>query len=269
MIDQVSSYYAKTDRILVPMAKGESSKRAFNLASDFARTFGSQITALTIKDETKEVTWSDKVAVVMNVYKESRMEGLRIIPKIQSARNVKDGIISEINSKNYDLIIMSSRSRSGVSTSLLGGIGDFIIKRSKNTTANISIKRDAYPYRRILVPMSERLNSRKSVYLAAVIAKVLNAKFYLVDARSFDKKKVHGFKTLMNAEIWKDLDLTYDISEIHGDDLRESVLQRLYATSSDLIVLGVRPDNYANVRINSDIKKIIKDAPLDSILIKR
>ncbi|MCI2411723.1 universal stress protein [Cuniculiplasma divulgatum] len=269
MMDLVSSYYAKADRILVPMAKGESSRRAFEFASDFAKVFGSEITALTIKDESKEVTWSDKVAVVMQAYKESSQKGLKVIPKIQSARNVREGIIREANSKNYDLVLFSSRSRSGVSTSLFGGIGDYLIKHSKNTTASLSIKRSTYPYRKILVPMSERLNTRKSVYLAAIMAKVLNAKFYLCDMRSFDKKKIHGFKTLMNAEVWKELKLDYEISDIYGSDLRDSVLQRIYSTSSDFVVLGVRPDSYSNVRINSDIKKIIKDAPIDSVLIKR
>ncbi|MHB1440323.1 MAG: universal stress protein [Cuniculiplasma sp.] len=269
MLDQVSSYYAKTDRILVPMAKGDSSRRAFEFATDFAKIFGSEITALTIKDETREVTWSDKVAVVMHAYKESSQKGLKVIPKIQSARNVKEGIIREANSKNYDLVLMSFRSRSGVSASLFGGIGDYILKHSKNTTASLSIKRDTYPYKKILVPMSEKLNTRKSVYLAAVMARVMNSKFYLCDMRSFDRKKIHGFKTLMNAEIWKELKLDYEIAEIHGDDLREAVQQRIYSTSSDLVILGIRPDNYSNVRINSEIKKIIKDAPIDSLLIKR
>ena len=269
MMDQVSSYYARADRILVPMAKGDSSKRAFEFASDFAKVFGSEITALTIKDESKEVTWSDKVAVVMRAYKESSEKGLKVIPKIQSAKNVREGVIKEANSKNYDLVIFSTRSRSGVSVSLFGGLGDYIIKHSRNTTASLSIKNSTYPYRQIFVPMSEKLNTRKSIYLAAVMAKVLNAKFYLCDMRSYDRRKIHGFKTLMNAEIWKELKLNYEIAEMHGSDLKDSVLQRIYSTSSDFVVLGVRPDNYSNVRINSDIKKIIKDAPIDSVLIKR
>ncbi|MGP6206743.1 universal stress protein [Cuniculiplasma sp. SKW3] len=269
MIDQQTSYLAKTDRILVPMAKGESSKKAFTIATQFARVLGSQITALTIKEETKEVTWSQKVAIIMNAYKEAKSEGLNVIPKIQSSKSIKEGIISEVNSRNYDLVLMSSRARPGISTSLLGPIGDYVIKNSKNTVAAVSLKRDTFPYKNIFVPMSERLNTRKSVYLSAIFAKVLGAKFSLCDMTDFDKKKIHGFKTIMNNEIWKELNLDYEITKLSGENLRESVMNRLYASSSDLIILGLRPDPYSNVRINSDIKRIMKDIPIDSILIKR
>ncbi len=269
MIDQQTSYLARTDKILVPMARGESSKKAFTIATEFARNLGSQITALTIKEETREVTWSQKVAIIMNAYKEAKSEGLNVIPKIQSSRSVKEGIITEINSRNYDLVLMSSRARPGISASLLGPIGDYVIKNSKNTVAAISLKRDSYPYKNIFVPMSERLNTRKSVYLAALFAKVLKAKFNLCDMRDFDRKKVHGFKTIMNNEIWKELNIDYEITKGNGENLRESVMNRVYASSSDLIIMGLRPDSYSNVRINSDIKRIMKDIPIDSILIKR
>ncbi len=269
MIDQQASYLARTDRILVPMAKGESSRKAFTIATEFGRSLGSQITALTIKEETKEVTWSQKVAIIMNAYKEAKSEGINIIPKIQSSRSVKEGILSEVNSRNYDLVLMSSKSRPGISTSLLGPIGDYVIKHSRNTVAAVSLKRDTYPYRNIFVPMSERLNTRKSVYLAAIFAKVMKAKFNLCDMRDFDRKKIHGFKTIMNNEIWKELNLDYEITKSSGENLRESVMNRIYSTSSDLIILGLRTDSYSNVRINSDIKRIMKDISIDSVLIKR
>ncbi len=269
MLSQISSNFAKIDRLLVPMAKGESSSRAFRLAIDIAMAMQSEVTILTVKDEIREVTWSDKVAVVMSAYKESRDMGIKVIPKIQSAKNVKAGIVNEANSKGYDLILMSARARSSASTSVFGNVGDYIFKHSKNTTAVIAIKSDKYPYKNIIVPMSERLNTRKSVYLAAAIAKVLNAKLTLCDARSFDKKKIHGFTTIMNGEIWKELNLDFELREIRGTDLRTQIIANVNDGTSDLLILGIRPDQYSNVRINSEIKRISRDSKIDILLIKR
>lgn len=269
MLNEISSSFAKVDRILVPMAKGDSSKIAFNLATDFARKMQSEVTALTVKDIIREVTWSDKVAVVMSAYEKTRDEGLKVIPKIRSAKNIKEGIVSEANSRSYDLILMSSRGRTGVSGSVYGGIGEYVLKHSKNTTAVIASKRLKYPYRNVFVPMSEKLNSRKSVYLGAVIAKTLNAKFILCDARSFDKKKVHGFKTIMNGEIWKELSLDFELRELKGTELRSGILSCIADGATDLIVMGITPDQYANVRINADIKRISRDSKVDTLLIKR
>ncbi len=269
MQDQISSFYAKTDRILVPMAKGESSRMALNIATDLARVLNSEITALTVKDEVREVTWSDKVAVVMTAYREFRDKGLKIIPKIQSARNVKAGIVFEANSKNYDLVLMSSRARNGVSSSSLGGVSEYVLKHSKNTTAVISLKGSKYPYKNIFIPMSERLNSRKSVYLGAVLAKVFGAKFVLCDARSYDKKKLHGFKTIMNSEIWRELNIDYKLIELPQGDMKEEILNAISSGGSDLLVLGIRPDRYSNVRVNSEIKKLIRETNVDTLLIKR
>lgn len=269
MLTQISSNFAKIERILVPMAKGNSSKIAFNIATEFAKKMQSEVTALTVKDMIREVTWSDKVAVVMSAYKESRDMGIEVIPKIQSARNIKEGIVRESNSKNYDLVLMSSRGRTGVSGSVYGSIGDYILKNSKNTTAVIATKGSKHPYRNIFIPMSERLNSRKSVYLGAVLSKVLDAKFILCDARSFDKKRIHGFTTIMNAEIWKELNLDFELRELNGADLRSAVISSVDDGVTGLLVLGIRPDQYSNVRINMEIKRISRDSKVDVLLIKR
>lgn len=269
MLTQISSNFAKIERILVPMAKGDSSKIAFNIATEFAKKMQSEVTALTVKDMIREVTWSDKVAVVMSAYKESRDMGIKVIPKIQSAKNIRDGIVKESNSKNYDLVLMSSRGRTGVSGSVYGNIGDYVLKHSKNTTAVIASKGSKYPYRNIFIPMSERLNSRKSVYLGAVLSKILDAKFILCDARSFDAKKIHGFTTILNSEIWKELNLDFELRELKGTDLRSAVISSIDDGVTDLLVLGIRPDQYSNVRINTDIKRISRESKVDTLLIKR
>lgn len=268
-MEESSSYLLKIERILVPMAKGESSRRAFDIAMVFGKILQSNITALTLKEEVKEVTWSDKVAIVTNAYKIGKNQGIKIIPKVQSAKSIKQGIVDEINSKGYDLAIFSARIRDSMSSSLLGGIGDYIIKKSKNTVVGIGIKNGKYPYDKILVPLSERLNTRKSLYISGLFAKILGAKLIIMDERELDKKVVHGFKTLIKNEFWKDLNVECEIIKGAGENIVDDVVKKAYVTGANIIFLGVRPDQYSNVRINSDIKKILRETHTDVAIVKR
>ena len=119
MIKEKSLGIQIPEKILVPMAKGGSSTKAFQIASSFAMKYNSQLTFLTIKEEVKEITWSDKIAIIMNAHREVTSKGIKSIPRIQSAKNIKEGILKEINSKPYDLTFMSHRQRKSVSTSIL------------------------------------------------------------------------------------------------------------------------------------------------------
>ena len=40
-------------------------------------------------DEAREIVWSDKVAIVLNAYKEAKDKNIRLVPKVQSAKNIK------------------------------------------------------------------------------------------------------------------------------------------------------------------------------------
>ncbi len=269
MIKEKSLGIQIPEKILVPMAKGGSSTKAFQIASSFAMKYNSQLTFLTIKEEVKEITWSDKIAIIMNAHREVTSKGIKSIPRIQSAKNIKEGILKEINSKPYDLTFMSHRQRKSVSTSIFGSIGDTVMKKTNKTVAMISSVGRPTHYRNIFVPITERLNTRKSVYLSVLLAHAEGARLTICDMRNFDRKKIHGFKAFMEEKPWDSLEVETDIIVKNTDGVREIAMQALYTSGADCVVLGVRPDEYHNVRINGDIKRIIKDFAEDSILVKR
>ena len=270
LLSSLKAYTVKPEKLLVPMAKGERSKKAFDLALGLASNYKSEITALTIKDEAREIVWSDKVAIVLNAYKEAKERNIRLVPKVQSAKNIKQGIVSEINSKNYDMVIFSSGPRAALSASLLGGIGDYIIKNSRTTVIAITSRMKKNIYERLLVPVTESLNVRRSIYIALMISKVFGAKVNILDLRKFDKKETHGFKNLFDSmdEIKREYP-NVEFSKSEGNNMKEIILGRAYSTGADLIVFGVRPGTSGNIRINGLIKDLIKEMWTDTILIKK
>ncbi len=270
LLSSLKAYTLKPEKLLVPMAKGENSKKAFDLALGIASKYKSEITALTVKDEVREIVWSDKVAIVLNAYKEGKERNIHVIPKVQSARSIKQGIVAEINSRNYDIVLFSSLPRATLSASLLGGIGDYIVKNSRSTVIAITTRKKNDNYEKLLVPISESLNVRRSIFIALMISKVTGAKVCLLDLRKFDTKQTHGFKNLFDSkeELIKEFP-NLEFSKAEGDSLKEILMNRMYSWGADLLVMGVRPGTSGNIRINGMIKDLIKESWIDTALVKK
>lgn len=272
MLESSRAYLLKFDRAIVPMAKGDRSRVVLDLAFALSNAYNTEITALTIKEELKEVTWSDKVNIIINAYRDGKDRNIKVIPKVRTSRSVKQGIVDEAANKNYDLILLGTFKRSLLSGSLFGGIGDYVIKNSTIPTAVFSIKGSTYPYRKILVPISETLNTRASVALAIHIKRVLGSDLVLADLRKYDRKRTHGFNTLF--------DRMGEITTTYGDNI--TVVRPSFSTNlvdemnvitrdqrPDLMVFGVAESKNRKIRFNSHMKTLVKSTSMDTVVLKK
>ncbi len=272
MLESSRAYLLKFDRAIVPMAKGDRSRVVLDLAFSLSDVYNTEITALTVKEELKEVTWSDKVNVIINAYRDGKDRNIKVIPKVKTSRSVRQGIVDETSNKNYDLILLGTFKRSLLSGSLFGGIGDYVIKNSTIPTAVFSIKGSHYPYRKILVPISETLNTRASVSLAIHIKKALGADLVLADLRKYDKKRTHGFSTLF--------DRMGELISIYGENI--TVVRPSFSTNlvdemnvilrdqkPDLLVFGVSESKNGKVRFNTQMKTLVKSTNQDIVVLKK
>lgn len=254
------------------MAKGDRSRVVLDLAFSISNTYKTEITALTVKEELKEVTWSDKVNVIINAYRDGKEKNIKVIPKVRTSRSVKQGIVEEAKSKNYDLLLLGTFKRSILSGSLFGGIGDYVMKNTSVPTAVVSIKGSTYPYRKVLVPVCETLNTRASVSMAMHVKKALGADLVLADLRKYDKKRTHGFQTLF--------DRLGEMFSLYGENI--TVLRPGFSTSlidevnimlkdqkPDLIVFGVSESKTGKIRFNSNMKTLIKSTVQDTLVLKK
>ena len=272
MFEASRSYSLKLEKMMVPMAKGYRSKRVLDIAFDLSREYNSEIIAFTVKDDVRELTWSDKVSLVTNAYKDGKEQNIKVIPRITTSSSVREGIVKEANTHNYDLLFIASGKRSPLSASLLGGIGDYVLKNSRVTTVAASLKNRGYPYEKILVPVSEYLNTRTAVSFALHLKKAIGAKIYFADLRKYDRKKTHGFSLLF--------DNMDEVLKIFGNDIEiiksgmsTSITDEVSIISRNIkpsvVILGIRSDPTGRVRINSSIKSIMKESDHDAILVKK
>lgn len=272
MFSNARSYALKFEKIVVPMAKGQQSRLPLEIAFFLAEKYSGEITALTVKEEMKELTWSDKVRIITNAYQDGKERNIKVVPRVRTARNIRTGIVEELKEKNYDLVLMGTHRRSGLSGSLFGSIGDYVMKNSSTPAVIFSIRRNELPYRNILLPVAETINNRMAVSFALHLKQSTNANLFLLDLRKFDEKKTHGFQHLFD-----------NLGEIHtrfgdgitivrggdGGTMSTQISSAIREYSADLIVLGLRFSQDRKIRVNSTLKALIKDSPVDSAVLRR
>lgn len=272
MLETSRAYLLKFDRVIVPMAKGDRSRVVLDLAFSISESYHSEVTALTVKEELKEVTWSDKVNIIINAYRDGKDRNIKVIPKVRTSRTVRQGIVDEIKSKNYDLLLLGTFKRSVLSGSIFGGIGDYVMKNSRIPTAVMSIKGSVFPYRKILLPMCETLNTRASVSLALHLKKTLGAELVMVDLRKYDRKRSHGFQTIYD-HIGETISLYGENITMLRPGFSTSLLDEIDLITKeqkpDLIVLGVAETKSGKLRFNSFMKTVIKSNGQDTIVLKK
>ncbi|OWP56918.1 MAG: hypothetical protein B2I17_03455 [Thermoplasmatales archaeon B_DKE] len=272
MVEAPPPYAIRMQKFLVPMGKGIRSKRVLQIAFDLARVYDSEVTAFTVKETTQEITWSDKVALVTSAFMDGKNENIKVIPRIRMADSVREGIVAESHAHNYDLLFIATSKRSSLSASVFGGIGDYVIKNSGTTTANLSVKNNQYPYRRILVPISEDINTRTAIAFSLYLKKAINASLFLVDMRKYDKRRTHGFRMLFEsmdrivASYGPEINFT---KSGMTTSFKDEIMFHSRQIKPDLIVLGIRRGPGGKVRINAAIKSLIKDTEQDVFLVKK
>ncbi len=262
----------KVDKIIVPMAKGQRSRKALRLAMDFSDVYNSEITAFTVKDSSRELTWSDKVHVVTSAYKLGRERNIRVVPKVTSNKSVKTGIVEETKLKNYDLLLMASESRSFFSKKLFGGMVDYVIRNSKIPVAALSIKSPNYPYSSIAFPMSEKVNTKASLAFALSLKKVSGKALNVYDFRFADSAPAHGFRVLNDH--FNGIVETYggDINLIRvseNTEIKDFMMNELKKEKNPLFVMGIRADQNGKVKIPGEIREMESVLPSDTIIVKR
>ncbi len=129
------------DKILVPTDGSEYTKAAVRKAMDLAKLSSGKITALYVMDQTIFTNVPMDTAV-MNVYHTLEKEGknaLQFVEELGKERGVSveiklaEGIpikvILEL-SKDYDVIVMGTLGRTGMSKLLMGSVAERVVRAS-------------------------------------------------------------------------------------------------------------------------------------------
>ena len=128
--------------ILVPTDGSEYTKAAVRKAMELAKLAGGKVTALYVLDQTI-LTNMPMDTAVMNVYNTLEKEGKEAVDfvkelgeqeGVETTVSIKDGapvkVILEESSK-YDIIVMGTLGRTGMSKLLMGSVAERVVRASQ------------------------------------------------------------------------------------------------------------------------------------------
>jgi nucleotide-binding universal stress UspA family protein len=126
-------------RILVPTDGSEYTKPAIRQAVELAKLTGGKITALYVLDQTV-LTNMPMDTAVMNVYKTLEKEGQEAVDYVlniskeagvEAEISIKEGTPVKVileESVNYDIIVMGTLGRTGMSKLLMGSVAERVVR---------------------------------------------------------------------------------------------------------------------------------------------
>ncbi len=130
------------DKILVPTDGSEYTKAAAKRAIELAKLSGGKVTALYVMDKTIFTNVPMDTAV-MNVYNTLKTEGNSALEYVKNlgkeydvevdmklAEGVPIKVILEM-SKDYDIIVIGTLGRTGMSKLLMGSVAEKVVRASK------------------------------------------------------------------------------------------------------------------------------------------
>ncbi len=126
-------------KILVPTDGSEYTKPAIQQAIELAKMSGAKVTALYVLDQTV-LTNMPMDTAVMNVYKTLEKEGQEAVnyvmelakeAGVEAELEVKEGAPVKVileESQNYDIIVMGTLGRTGMSKLLMGSVAERVVR---------------------------------------------------------------------------------------------------------------------------------------------
>lgn len=161
-------------RILVPLDLTPASAAAWKHAKSLAATFGASVEGLFVQGW---VYQGDMPPMTFEV--EKALAHLRRTlgagEEIGAVNgDIEDTILSWGGHLNYDLIVMGSHGRAGLSRLILGSIAEAVVRKSKVPV--MIVRRSTGPARTVLAPVNFEPYADKGLQAAAQVAQTLGAR---------------------------------------------------------------------------------------------
>jgi nucleotide-binding universal stress UspA family protein len=141
-------------KILIPTDGSENTKAAITHGLELARLMGAEVTALYVVDQASFVNFPMD-ATVVSIYsllekegkeavdfvvKEGEKTGVKVHGKVVEGSPAKK-IVDE--AENYDLVVMGTLGRTGVSKLLLGSVAERVVRLAPSPVLVVRAKRSA------------------------------------------------------------------------------------------------------------------------------
>lgn len=183
---KAKSMIPRRKRILIPTDGSNNTRAAISFALDLARTTGAAVTTICVNDISNYATtgkygasdvvsplYRECMAAVGNVVALGEGMGVDVEPLVANGIPTKEIVDA---SENYDLIVMGTAARTGVSLLLLGSVARKVIRFSSCPVLVVgSDQPDGLKVRRLLIPTDGNANTWTAIRYGLEMARTFNA----------------------------------------------------------------------------------------------
>lgn len=172
--------------ILVPTDFSEISLKALRVAEKLATMVGGKVSALYSFEKTRYERSDASVETAKEDLKSivcSRLNPAVAGECIVSELKAVDAIIDI--AKDFDLVVMSSHGRTGISKLMLGSVTEKVIRLSKPPVLVVKNEEFMFPLNKILVTTDFSQNAKNSYGLAAKLAELTGASIHMLYAVTY------------------------------------------------------------------------------------
>jgi nucleotide-binding universal stress UspA family protein len=182
-------------KILIPTDGSDNTRAAISSALEMAKTTRAVVTAMCVNDVSTYATtgkyaasdvvsplYQECVAAVNKVVDLGKEMGVEVEPLVVNGIPTKEIVDA---SEDYDLIVMGTAARTGVSLLLLGSVAQKVIRFSSCPVLVVSSHHPVgLKCRRILIPTDGNDNTRTAVRYGLEMARTFNAEVTALSASS-------------------------------------------------------------------------------------
>lgn len=277
------------DDILVPVDESSVSTAVLDHASQIAHWDDASLTLLNVAD-----TARDSVTVVDNTVVDAlESEGRRVVDEaskkldtlgVDYRTDVVQGdpaatIVDYAEKYDYDLIIMPTHGREGVSRYLLGSVSEKVVRLSSVPVLTARMREDeqlTFPYERLLVPTDGSKGATRAARHAIDLASALDATVHVLsvvddsslgpDVRSVisesarDEEAQTAVETVLSMA--EEADVPTVDSVVHGSP-DEEIRDAIGAASIHAVVMGTTGNRgVERILLGSVAEKTVRSAPV-------
>ena len=281
-------------KILITTDGSEKSGPAMIYGLCMAKAMGADVGALSVIDESdyedmmsvaipeaESVLYQQSVEAAESIVAQGRSKGVQVKPIIVSG--IPASKIAEI-SLEYDLTIMGTVGRKGLTHLLLGSVAEKVVRTAKSPVlvvhAGDHVNADCLNVKRILIPTDGSENTKPAIAHGLALARVLNAEVTVLNVadqtsenQSSNKKgdaknqiEISREATESIANEGKRMGLTAHPLTLTGTPINEIVKA---SSNFDLIVMGtVGRTGLAHIRLGSVAEGTVRQAKCPVLVVR-
>jgi nucleotide-binding universal stress UspA family protein len=242
-------------KILLPIDFSDASMIAFDHAVEFAKKFNSELFLIHVLEnsffihdiflpQTKVISLENLSEIAEAKLSQlcentKKQHGLTITYSVLQGKVAKE-IVNAAKDNNCDIIIMGTHGSSGMEEFFIGSNAERVVVNAHCPVLTIQPFREAFGFKKILLPIDNSPSSRQKVAHATKMAKEFGAMILLVGLLSEndeDTAKKFNMKMDQVKEHLKNNNIVFDEKIINSYDHADEVIKVAESSGVDLIVI--------------------------------